>query len=459
MKKNAPRILRCRQGRGLSMKKIMIVDDEQISLMMTNHILSTEYHTIIASSGEEAIKLYGEERPDMVLSDLRMPGMSGFDLQKKLTDQYEGPIPFMFMTADHDEEVESQGFANGAQDFIRKPFRADVLLRRIGNILSSAEQIQNLKISASTDPMTGLLNKTSSQEEIGILCNRSQGMLMMIDLDSFKLVNDLYGHEMGDRILIRFAEIIKSAVRSTDLVGRMGGDEFIAFCQNVRDEKVLRKKTEYINTEILKSAKEFMGEDMQIPLGASIGCVIAPDEGRSFTELFKKADKALYTVKQNGKHGCSIYHSEENKPPEDDGHTARDIANIVQILEERNKPSGAFAPPFEIYRAIFQFLRRVNARSEKSVWFLLFTIETIASRAKDIDRVSFEDARDQFFDTLCHTLRQSDVVTQNSINQFMVLLYETELYNIEIVVDRILENWSSAGLDEFYTITYELEKL
>ena len=107
----------------MAKNKIMIVDDEHISLAMTEHILSTAYNVVCATSGEDAIRMYFKENPDMVLSDLRMPGMSGFELQQELQKQSGHQIPFMFMTADMDEEIESKGFEIGALDFIRKPFR------------------------------------------------------------------------------------------------------------------------------------------------------------------------------------------------------------------------------------------------------------------------------------------------------------------------------------------------
>lgn len=109
------------------MKKILIVDDEKIFLMMTERILSSTYSTVCASSGEEAVKVYRRERPDMVLSDLRMPGMTGYELKQKLQDEFGEQIPFMFMTADTAEEAESRGFDLGAMDFVQKPFRADIL--------------------------------------------------------------------------------------------------------------------------------------------------------------------------------------------------------------------------------------------------------------------------------------------------------------------------------------------
>ncbi len=439
------------------MKKIMIVDDEQISLMMTENILKTQYETICAASGNEAIQLYFKEMPDMILSDLRMPpGMSGYELQQELQQRTGSSIPFMFMTADHDDETESKGFANGALDFIRKPFRPDVLLRRIGNILATVEQIKGLRHAAVTDPMTGLLNKASSQEEIGILCQSTPGILMMIDLDSFKPVNDIYGHEMGDKILIRFAEIIKSAMRNTDLIGRMGGDEFIAYCQNVRSEQVIAKKTKYINEEILASARELMGEDMSIPLGASIGCVIAPDEGINFSELYKKADRALYQVKENGKHGYSFYHGEDHSQSESPQEgNATDLANLVKLLSERSPSRGAFSLPFAQFSIVYQFLTRVRNIAQHDIWILLFNVSELGPVEKE-DR---EKAIDTFFAALHGSLRASDVVTQNSRSQFLVLLFDTELQYIELILDRIMKNWDAANDNELFDVSYELDQV
>lgn len=431
------------------MKKIMIVDDEKISLMMTNHILSSSYATVCASSGDEAIQLFKKERPDMVLSDLRMPGMSGYELQQALERDFNEGIPFMFMTADTDEETESRGFENGAMDFIHKPFRADVLLKRVGNILQTVEKIQGLKMAAVMDPMTGLLNKSSSENEIAGLCQNASGVLMMIDLDSFKLVNDMYGHDMGDKILIRFAEILKAVVRPIDVVGRLGGDEFIAFCQNVSEDIVIEKKSRFINKYILDAAKEFMGEDMTIPLGASIGCVFVPKEGTDFTALHKKADKALYTVKQNGKHGYMFYTdlSEDCKKEESQ---STDLSAVVRILSERNKGRGAFNLGFDQFRTAYQFLSRLNMNYQKEISMLLFTL-----KEKENAAIPIEDAVDEFMGVLSLSLRQSDIITQGGKNQCIVILPETSLQNVSNVTERIMENWSQADSSAMFSVSFE----
>ncbi len=432
------------------MKKILIVDDERITLRMTQHILASHYETICVTSGSDAIEAYKTERPDMILTDLHMPQMSGFELQSTLQEQYAEHIPVMFMTADDNDETEGKGFEAGAVDFIRKPFRADVLLKRIENILRNVEQIKGLKAAAETDPMTGLLNKASSQSEIGNMLRESRGVLMMIDLDSFKLVNDLYGHSMGDKILIRFAEIIRAAIRSNDIAGRMGGDEFIAFCQNVTDEEIVADKTKFINDEIMKSAKEFMGEDMNIPLGASVGAVRAPQEGTDFLTLYKKADKALYSVKQNGKHGYCIF-TQEDKPHEDSGNNVTGIAQEMLILGERNKGKGAYALPYDQFRIIYRFLARVEDNYQKENRLILFTLQP-----KDENTTVGENI-EKFYETVCHSLRGSDVVAKNGSNKVEVILLEAESLYCDMVIERIINNWKENEPVGLFDIDYEIE--
>ena len=229
------------------MSKILIVDDEQMMLMMARRILARKYDVITATTGAQAVELFRRERPDMVLSDLMMPEIDGYELQKILQALSTKPVPIMFMTADESEDSESKGFELGAADYIHKPFKPDVLLRRVSNIIGNLDKIHGLETAASTDPLTGLLNKSAAQKEIGERVKTAAGALLMFDLDSFKLVNDLYGHASGDKILIRFARLIKEIIRGNDLAGRTGGDEFIAFLQGVLDEKILHDKAAYAN--------------------------------------------------------------------------------------------------------------------------------------------------------------------------------------------------------------------
>ena len=398
------------------MSKILIVDDDEMMIMLARRILSTKYEVVTATSGAEAIEIFERERPDMILSDLMMPEMDGYELQRILQEKSGEVVPIMFMSASEDDESEIKGFEQGAADYIHKPMRPDVLLRRVGNIIENLDKIHELEIKSSTDPLTKLLNKTAAQREIGEMVKKSAGALLMIDLDSFKLVNDIYGHNTGDKILIRFAELIKSVIRAEDLAGRMGGDEFIAFLQNVADEKVLQAKTISLNEQILIVAKKIMGSDMQIQLGVSIGAVFVPSEGREFTTLYKKADKALYEVKQNGKHGLSVFGAQNS------GKTSvGELSELRKILGERNNESGAYFVDFEAFKIIYRLLARMEHK--KGLTLVQFTVEN--------------DLAAEFKEILIHSLRKSDCVTQNG-NKFLILLQEATESESEIVKNRIL---------------------
>ena len=159
--------------------------------------------------------------------------------------------------------MERRAFQAGAVDYIHKPFLPEALSVRVKNAVFLKQMKENLdeavrskvdevlsrrdKLEAASDMgerdhLTGVLSKAAAQDAIGNLCAKDKGILMLMDLDGFKLVNDLYGRNMGDKILAGFSEIIQRAVRSSDLVGRMGADQFVAFCRNIKDEKVIQKK-------------------------------------------------------------------------------------------------------------------------------------------------------------------------------------------------------------------------
>ncbi|MBQ9413339.1 MAG: diguanylate cyclase [Oscillospiraceae bacterium] len=432
------------------MKKILIVDDAAFMQKVTSAMLAPKYKTFCASSGAEALEMYEKVKPDLILTDLLMPEMTGFELQQKLQERYHEQIPIMFMTADENEDNESQGLAAGAMDYIRKPFKQDLLLLRVENIMRHMDRIAGLKMVAEADPMTGLLNKVNAQKTLAEICVHANGILMMVDLDSFKLVNDLYGHGMGDRILIRFAEILKSVIRSSDVAGRMGGDEFIVFCKDIKDEEIVADKARRINESLLASAKEFMGEDFGIPLGASIGAVAVPEEGTDFYDLYQKADKALYRVKQHGKHGYSFYRSDTAQTGESAKSVNTSIQSIQMILEERNRAKGAYGLSMDGFQHVYRYAVRCVENYHNKMALVLFSLHT--SQDSDLPE---EDVADLFGQVLQGSLRRSDVFTKNGKNQFITLLTSIPQENTDIVLHRILDNWSKSEHSGLARVEYE----
>lgn len=408
------------------MKKILIVDDEPIMLKVMERILSDHYEIICCSSGKEAIELFDSEKPDMVLSDLRMPEMDGYELRCHLREKSD--VPFIFMTADESDESERRGFDIGAADYIRKPANASVLLRRIGNVLNSIEQIQDLKEAASLDALTQLFNRGASQQAITELCQKGPGVLLLLDLDSFKLINDIHGHAIGDRVLVRFAQLLKEAVGSSGLAGRLGGDEFIAYLKDDEDEMSLRDKTKFLNEQLYASAVEYMGEDMGIPLGVSVGAVFVHESGGNFSELCKKADEALYTVKNNGKHGIAFY----GKAKASDRADKNGLSKMRQILEERNPEAGAMLLDFDRFQCVYRFLLRLGQKHKSRTQFLCFTLPTDLSR----------EIVEQFRNILQTMLKRSDCILQNGQFQFFVLLTDAGEDEGRWIQERLHEKWA-----------------
>ncbi len=433
----------------MSDKKILVVDDDEIVRMQTRGILSRKYEVVMADSGEAAIELYRKEKPDMILSDLMMPGMDGFQMVETLREKYDLIIPVMFMTGLSSDESEEKSLTNGAVDYIRKPFKADVLLRRIDNIMDNMERLSGLRKAAENDLMTGLYNKTTSAEKIGEIVKSGNGILMMIDLDSFKLVNDIYGHEKGDMILIKFAEILRSVMRSTDIVGRIGGDEFIAFCQNTRDERMLKERTEFLNRKIVSYAKECLAEDMNIPLGCSIGACICPDEGNDYTMLFNKADQALYEVKQNGKHGFSIYRQNDADKKDNEFHNS--TTDIRMILGERAGQKGACVVPLECFTTLYRFLIRFERNYAFGMYFLIFTLSS--------DKGPIGDYVDKFVEVESSCLRGSDVITKYGEDKVLTMLMKTTSEDYNIPVDRLMKKWNETEGAGDVTVKLDAERI
>ncbi len=432
------------------MKKIMVVDDENIFQYLAKTMLEPTYEVVCARSGAEALECFEEESPDLVLSDLMMPGMSGLEFHDKLKQKYGDKIPVVFMTSDNRQEAEINSFRGGAVDFIHKPFQKEILLRRLDIILSGISKIEDLQEEASTDLLTGLLNKVYAEKEITDVCKNSFGTLMLMDLDSFKLVNDYMGHDVGDQVLRKFAGVLHKVVRNKDIAGRVGGDEFIIFCSNINSKNVIEAKAEQIKEEFDTAVKEVLGKQDKIPLGVSIGAVNIPYEGRNYQELFKKADKALQSVKQHGKHGLAIYKEDTT---EEKIAACESLNSGRAILDERNDPVGSFEVGVESFRDIYRFMKRAVKNYNNTVQYGIFTINANNSKL-------LEKAVDSFGEALHKSLRCSDVYTRNSSNQYWLILPESNTEDAHnVVVKRIMDNWHEDFKEQGVSIDYEVEDI
>ena len=438
-------------------KWIIVVDDDTANLQMAGHILSKNNMRVTALKSGKLLLDYIRDKgiPDLILLDIKMPEMDGFETLKLLRamerEKGLGETPVIFLTADEDTNTESRGFEMGVSDYIRKPFNPEVLLRRIDNIVSKQKEMISLKNEANTDKLTGFLNKAATGTVLSSVCTSVNGCLMMIDLDSFKLVNDIYGHEMGDKVLISFANIIKDIVPEGSKCGRIGGDEFVSFAAGVDTEEQVAEITKLLNEKLTASAKELMGPDMSIPLGASVGAVFVPRHGNDYNSLLKFADKSLYSVKKNGKHGYSLF-SAESFTEDEMNVTELDIQSLSEILGERNIPNVALQLDSDAFSHVYRYVIRYIMRHHLGACKILFTL----NKSDAVSDREFKDGCDEFGNHVRKSLRKSDILMRNRYNQYFVLLTDIREDSIKKVLSHIIDKWHEAYKGNL-VITYETE--
>lgn len=419
--------------------RIVVVDDDLLSLKSAKALLNEQGMQVVClRSGKELLRYLEKNVADIILLDILMPDMDGFETYSAVRNfeekEKKAPVPVIFLTGENNSDVERRGLREGASDFIRKPIDRDILIKRITNTIESNKKIESLKEEATIDKLTGFLNKTAGTKQISEMCTDHDGTLVVIDLDDFKLVNDLFGHDMGDRVLAAFSHVIRRCIRSGDVVSRIGGDEFMAFLPNFFGENAMASLSERLNRCLEKEADKLMGRNHGIPLGISIGASNTELHGREYSTLFQYADAALYKVKNNGKHSFLIY--EKDSDTSNENNLEQELYRTSQILSERGERSGAMMLGRDAFTWNFRFIIRFIDRYNAEATEMLMAISNENGDppgAKDID---------EFAELLKNNLRSSDIIFQNKPNQFFCVLSMLSIDDSQKVTERIVNAWN-----------------
>ncbi|MCL1820271.1 MAG: diguanylate cyclase [Oscillospiraceae bacterium] len=300
--------------------KILIVDDDRLNLEVLIKILKPgepdsihqNYSLSVAKTGEAALDKIKANKPDLILLDVIMPGMSGFDLLAILKKNDETrSIPVIIITGLSSVHEETKGFALGAVDYITKPFDGAVVRARVKTHLRIVEQMLTIERLGLIDSLTGITNRRGFENQIFMEWGRAireqnNISLLLMDIDKFKTYNDTYGHQFGDTVLMNFADVLTSSInRSTDLAARWGGDEFAVLLPgtDLRGAAMvaesIRKNFESI---MIHNTDGYEENPSEIKITASIGVSSeAPGINSDTSGFIKRADRNLYTAKATGR--------------------------------------------------------------------------------------------------------------------------------------------------------------
>ena len=440
------------------MKTILIVDDNKLNLTTARTVLSSEYRIISVMRGQQALAFLADNTCDLVLLDINMPDMDGFEVLENIRRiERCRNLPVIFLTADGDVGTETRCFESGAVDFIAKPFVPDVMRSRVGRALELEELRRSLALQlqqktrevsvirdmAQQDALTGLWNRVYTENAVTELLGQGvPGALMMLDIDNFKSVNDTYGHTVGDEMLQMIANTLRSCTEDGDVLCRIGGDEFMIFLKSQSTKAQIRERAAAIVTQARTRTKEL---GIEVNTSVSIGITLAPEDGNDFMSLYSCADKALYHVKRNGKNSFHFYGSNLVYGDEQ----TVDLQYLHEFLGRADTGMGAYQLSMESFQYIFNFIRRFTGRSKLEVTTLLFTIsETGDARAME----TLEKTAGSF-------LRRSDFLTRYSSRQLLAGLPDATDEGAVICAKRIIEKFETHYTGDPVRIDYAISRM
>lgn len=287
---------------------VLIVEDNVFYSKIIKWSIHDKFDSLYTESGEECLELINNGTlPDIILLDVTMPGISGHETCRRLKkEKKSADIPIIFITALDECGDEKLGFDLGAVDYITKPVNPAIVRARIDTHITMKLQRDELNRLAFYDQLTGVYNRhwlleVANDKVNESLRNITELWLLMIDIDNFKSINDTHGHAVGDLILQKIANNLKTDLRSHDTVSRFGGEEFIVLFSHCNKINTLKKANKLIkNIEALKP------NGIVVTISIGVSSLLLDDDNDDLISLLKRADDALYQAKNNGRNRLEI---------------------------------------------------------------------------------------------------------------------------------------------------------
>ena len=286
---------------------ILIVDDVAQNVEILANILGQDYYIKVATDGQRALELANQEPfPDLILLDINMPVMNGYEVLDELNNSVSGEIcPVIFITGNSTDLDEEKGLISGAVDYIKKPIHPAIVKARVKTQIDHKRQKDELHFHAIHDQLTGLYNRNHLVREgerkfSKAIRNNDKLSVIMMDIDYFKNVNDVYGHMIGDLVLKEVSSVLINDNRIEDFSARFGGEEFTIVLDGCC------KVDASVKAEMIRERIETLNPS-DIKITASFGVSELNSSHKSFEALIKEADIALYEAKNKGRNCVVLF--------------------------------------------------------------------------------------------------------------------------------------------------------
>jgi diguanylate cyclase (GGDEF)-like protein len=289
--------------------RLLVVDDQPVNIQALYQAFAADHQVFMATSGEQALALCASKQPDLVLLDVVMPGMDGYEVCRRLkADEATRDIPVIFVTAHSDEAAETRGLDAGAVDFISKPINPTIVRARVRTHLTLKSQSDLLRQWVYVDGLTGVYNRRYFDEHLAAEWGRAVRAgtalsVVLIDVDFFKRYNDHYGHQAGDDCLKRVAATLKAGIkRPGDMVARYGGEEFVCLLPDTPMAGALELARQ-LGAAVHELQIEHADSAAAPVVTVSLGVCGKREDAVGTPEAFvREADAQLYIAKSEGRH-------------------------------------------------------------------------------------------------------------------------------------------------------------
>ena len=294
--------------------RVLIIDDDaSVRNTIYEYIANAGFNPTAASTAEEAIELVNNNDFAVVITDIRLPGIGGLELTKIIKKNNGADV--IVVTGYSDDYSYEEAINIGASDFVIKPVRLEELLLRMRRVLKERQlstertrMMEKLQKLATTDGLTKLYNSRSFYSQLELEVDRFNRYrhplsLLLLDIDNFKEFNDTYGHLEGDKVLVRFSQIIKDCLRINDSAYRYGGEEFTVILPETNGDEAKTVAQRIRSTLEAENFKPTPDQSAKITISIGVTQYFPKEELSAF---IRRADQAMYFSKQNGRNRVTV---------------------------------------------------------------------------------------------------------------------------------------------------------
>ena len=419
---------------------ILIADTDEAVVSEKELLLGCGTDILTASTEAELSEQIIKHHPDLLVVSIDVVPPERL---KILCEMSELDPHVIFLSSD--SSLEKECFEAGAVDFIVKPFEPTVFTARVRH---AADNVGLLK-EQGRDMLTGLPDRAHTISSIMPVCAEQSGVLMVIDLDNFGLVSDVYGKEIGNKVLAYFGRKLCETITGGEFAGRIGAESFLVCSRIRKNVHSINSMTVAVNNILAKALEELADGDVEQLAGASIGAVYFPEEGRNSGELIVKAETALEEIKRFGKRGYAVLGGSGTPIKSRDN-----LDSLEKNLRERGGAVGAYRINIDELGQVYPYFMRYIDRYCDSAFKVLFTLVPTRRNFGPVYEIA-----EYFGELIARQLRRSDILVHTRQDQFFLILPDVSRENFELLMSRILKPWYASEYSEVISLSYETKQI